>query len=98
VLRESTGVIGSVRFNITEKEVIMEALYVQPEYRGRGISHQLLDWCHLVDFLDKEILCFVQQDKEDWLFKLYEKHGFIRSGEEDGYTCMIKKMNSYEKD
>lgn len=67
-------------------------LYIQPEYRGKGLAHQLMK-----DILDvcngKDI--FLEVKKDSWVVNFYRKYGFKwNARKDDDFRWMKRKKNS----
>jgi GNAT superfamily N-acetyltransferase len=71
------GVMGVQRRHNVD---LIRHAYVLPEWQGHGIGAKLLE--HLCDGAERPILIGTWR-AADWAIHFYERHGFVRVGEDD---------------
>ncbi len=79
VAKESNKVVGFCFCVKSEEKNQLQAIYILPEYQGKGIGKQL--WEASSDFLDKEKDTFVEvAEYNSSAIKFYKSLGFTDSG------------------
>lgn len=86
---EDEKIIGSFTIikNRSQDSIRMESLYIQPEYRGKGISHILMK--DILEIKGDKIMYIVVMEC-DWVFDFYKKYGFEPGDKKDDIFIWMK--------
>ncbi len=84
-------IVAVVRFRTIDRWRLLTGMLVVPEYRGQGIAHHLLEYCHK-QVLSENDYCF----SYDHLEEFYSQYGFRRPLEEDVPAQLSSLFNRYK--
>lgn len=89
---DSDNVVGSYNISEDGDRLTLQSLYIQPKYRGRGISHIIMADI-IKQFYDKHYKhdqIWILIHKDNWVKLFYEGYGFVYQYDENNYYWMKK--------
>jgi N-acetylglutamate synthase-like GNAT family acetyltransferase len=87
-----TNIVGIVRFKTIDKWRLLTGLLVVPEYRNRGIAHQLVHFCQK-NILTELDYCFAYQH----LASFYAQHGFVNQALSNPPAQLLSLFERYTR-